>query len=802
MYGLFSAIGNAAEYAGASNSASSFAGQTDATRGQINNAINNWSQPVQSGGSNDGWGFSPVQYTPVSYVAGSNPAFGYNNGGGAQQNWGGGQTTWAGNNTPAPAPAPAPTSSLPVATNAPYDANAAIKDYVGQVMAGSWTDAEKSSMIRNQAAKVGVSNEQIANATGYSLDNVNAYMGLSAPATAPAPTVTAPAKPTQAQIDAAEQAARQAHMDMGMDGRQQGVDPSVYNTLYSVNANGQVVRNSDGYVSPFKMSDIKNPNAAEYYKQNPQELFAIGALGGGGTQQGFFQDAGVRGTTAKFGQLTPDQWYRGYTSSFEKGWDQDTSDTYRWAGQPVTAAAPAAAPKPAGTATSSNDTNAAIKDYVGQVLAGNYTDAQRAEMIRNQATKYGITPDQIAAATGYDAATVNKYLALAPRAVSADAQKTAIRDYVGQVLSGNYTDEQRAQMIRNQAAQYGITPEQIADATGYDLATVNKYLALGTGTPGGQPSGGSAGGRPTGGPTGSPAGSPGGPATGAPGAGNINQGATGDFYNKQVPVKGYTTAGVDDRASQIYARLVGGVDRANAIAASQGFAQALRNGTGNSSAAGAMSDDITRKFADVYSKLAEDAAKGALAENQSNYASYLSGNQQAIGQNLGVGQLNNSINNSIMTNDTARMNAALQASTSLKGAVLNAETLRGNAALQAMIQMYGADRVSLANAQNARGKALNNLLANPAVQGLGQSAVNAVLSRLGGNQNPTQAQILDAINNNPDLSPADKAGMLNIFGDNYTGNPYDDVGVNGDWWGEQGVSSPGYDHSYDYFYTN
>jgi len=197
------------------------------------------------------------------------------------------------------------------------------------------------------------------------------------------------AAPTSQQIAAAEQSARQSWMDG------QSPDQSVFQTLFSTNSNGQVVRNSDGYVSQTNMGSIQNPNAQQYYAANPQEAFFLGSVG-----QGQFKDAGVRGTNLKLGQLTPDQWYRGYTSSFEKGWDQDTSNTYRWAGQPTAAAI-------------SPEMTTAIKDYVGQVLSGPYTDQQRAQMISAQAAKYGVTPEQIAAATGYDAATVNKYLALA-----------------------------------------------------------------------------------------------------------------------------------------------------------------------------------------------------------------------------------------------------------------------------------------------------------------------------------------------------------------------------------------------------
>ena len=142
----------------------------------------------------------------------------------------------------------------------------------------------------------------------------------------------APASTNQSIVDA-EQASRQAYMNMGMGpGYAQGVDPSVYQTLYSTNPQGQVVRNSDGYAAPGGMANVQNPNAAQYYKQNPQELFALGALGGAGGQ-GYFMDAGVRGTDKKLGQLTPDQYYRGYTSSFADGWDSNNDPNYRWAGQ-------------------------------------------------------------------------------------------------------------------------------------------------------------------------------------------------------------------------------------------------------------------------------------------------------------------------------------------------------------------------------------------------------------------------------------------------------------------------------------
>jgi hypothetical protein len=251
------------------------------------------------------------------------------------------------------------------------DQNQAINDYVGQVLSGDYTDQQRAQMISSQAAQMGVSPQQIAQATGYDINTVNAYLS----------------QPTQAQITAAEQAARQAHMDMGMPGRTQGVDPSVYQTLYRTNAQGQVVRNSDGLAAPFSLNDIKNPNAVEYFKQNPQELFALGALGGAGGQ-GYFRDAGVRGTSLKMGQLTPDQWYRGYTSDFEDGWDQDTSNTYRWAGQDAQGKAAAGGMVPGAGAQTPSQT-AATAGATGAAGTDGATGTSGAAGTYGGASQYG-----------------------------------------------------------------------------------------------------------------------------------------------------------------------------------------------------------------------------------------------------------------------------------------------------------------------------------------------------------------------------------------------------------------------------
>lgn len=256
-------------------------------------------------------------------------------------------------------PAPQAASGLPTATNTAAGTQA-IKDYVSQVMAmGGISDEQKSQMIRSQAYATGTTPEQIAAATGFGLDKVNAYMGLS----------QAPSAPTQAQITAAEQQARQAHMDMGMEGRKQGLDPETLRTLYSTNAQGQVVRNSDQYAAPFSLNQISNPNAREYYAQNPQELFALGALGGGGGQ-GYFMDAGVRGTDKKMGQLTPDQYYQGYTSGFQDNWMDSFDPNYRYAAQQSATGAPASSGGNGGSGSAPGGSTGGT----GGIVGGMFTD--------------------------------------------------------------------------------------------------------------------------------------------------------------------------------------------------------------------------------------------------------------------------------------------------------------------------------------------------------------------------------------------------------------------------------------------
>jgi len=107
---------------------------------------------------------------------------------------------------------------------------------------------------------------------------------------------------------------------------------------------------------------------------------------------------------------------------------------------------------------------------------------------------------------------------------------------------------------------------------------------------------------------------------------------------QRVQVADYNTDNVQNRATQKYSSMVGGLDRAAAIAASQGFAQALKGGVANSTAAATKANNMTREFSDLYSKLSEEADASAMAENKDVYASYLSGKNTQIDQNAKVAQ--------------------------------------------------------------------------------------------------------------------------------------------------------------------
>ena len=49
--------------------------------------------------------------------------------------------------------------------------------------------------------------------------------------------------------------------------------------------------------------------------------------------------------------------------------------------------------------------------------------------------------------------------------------------YVAMVLEQPISDAEKAQIIADAAAQYGVSNEQISQATGYSQSTVDAYLA-------------------------------------------------------------------------------------------------------------------------------------------------------------------------------------------------------------------------------------------------------------------------------------------------------------------------------------
>jgi hypothetical protein len=110
-------------------------------------------------------------------------------------------------------------------------------------------------------------------------------------------------------------------------------------------------------------------------------------------------------------------------------------------------------------------------------------------------------------------------------------------------------------------------------------------------------------------------------------------------------------ADLEGRTNQIFSALAPSVDRGNAIAASQGYSQALKRGMGDSTQASDAAKNLTRNFGDVYQKLQEVARQRAFDE--------LKTNKQLAGQNLSTatsGLMN--LNNLALTNARELQSAA------------------------------------------------------------------------------------------------------------------------------------------------
>ena len=146
--------------------------------------------------------------------------------------------------------------------------------------------------------------------------------------------------------------------------------------------------------------------------------------------------------------------------------------------------------------------NEDINKYIQGVLSSGVSQQEAAKQINAAAAQYGVSRDQIAGATGYGLDMVNQYLgapaaaappptsstATPPSYFAAPATSTAtpatstavsnedINKYIQGVLSSGVSQQEAAKQINAAAAQYGVSRDQIAGATGYGLDVVNQYL--------------------------------------------------------------------------------------------------------------------------------------------------------------------------------------------------------------------------------------------------------------------------------------------------------------------------------------
>jgi hypothetical protein len=179
-----------------------------------------------------------------------------------------------------------------------------------------------------------------------------------------------------------------------------------------------------------------------------------------------------------------------------------------------------------------------------------------------------------------------------------------------------------------------------------------------------------------------------------------------DLTTRQVDIGDYSVKNVQNMADRKFSSLAPSVDRAAAIAGSQGFSAALNHGVADSTQAGNMQDELTRKFGDVYSKLRQQSDDSALADNAVMYQSYLSGKGQQVNQNNMLGTLATQLFG--QTAQTA-------------GATMGNYTNSGNAVADRMLRaLSGADSASVQNSQvnNAQYAPLLAALVNLNQQGL------------------------------------------------------------------------------------
>jgi hypothetical protein len=103
----------------------------------------------------------------------------------------------------------------------------------------------------------------------------------------------------------------------------------------------------------------------------------------------------------------------------------------------------------------------------------------------------------------------------------------------------------------------------------------------------------------------------------------LRQVLAGLVADTSTPLPNIDESSIANRADQRYSNLVGSVDRAQALTASQGYAKALRSGLTDSTAAQDQAQQLTRQYSDVYSKLRENAQSTAFQEALAQYKSML-----------------------------------------------------------------------------------------------------------------------------------------------------------------------------------
>lgn len=222
-----------------------------------------------------------------------------------------------------------------------------------------------------------------------------------------------------------------------------------------------------------------------------------------------------------------------------------------------------------------------------------------------------------------------------------------------------------------------------------------------------------------------------------------------DATTRSVDIGDYSVRGVADAADRKFAALAPSVDRAAAIASSQGFGSALKRGVADSTQAVGMADDLTRQFADVYAKLRQQSEDSALADNAAKYQSYLSGKGAQIGQNnnlanaanqlFGTSAQRSGVSEGNFTNAASgvagRLLQALQAG---DGAAINAQQVNNSSmapllnALVALNQQgltTGDSRFRAASgaaqtASSNQSAQFANVMANPWVQNLVNTGFN------------------------------------------------------------------------------